>query len=87
MNSVRKSGQRLILKKIINLSIIWGFGADARGIAEFSNMSLGIEPQRRKSLKKIDLPGFHDFSAIKTFGWTVQLLEFAVGPAVGVRLW
>jgi hypothetical protein len=27
------------------------------------------------------------FSAIKIFGWTVPLLEFSVGPAVGVRLW
>jgi hypothetical protein len=26
------------------------------------------------------------FSAIKTFGWTVQLLEFSVRPAVGVRV-
>jgi hypothetical protein len=27
------------------------------------------------------------FSAIKIFGWTVPLLEFSAGPAVGVRLW
>jgi hypothetical protein len=27
------------------------------------------------------------FSAIKTLGWTVALLEFSVGLAVGVRLW
>jgi hypothetical protein len=26
------------------------------------------------------------FSAIKNFGWIIPLLEFSVGPAVGVRL-
>jgi hypothetical protein len=40
----------------------WDFGADARGIAKISNLNHGIEPQRRKSLKKIGLSGFHDFS-------------------------
>jgi hypothetical protein len=27
------------------------------------------------------------YSAIKTLGWTVPLLKFSVGPAVGVKLW
>jgi hypothetical protein len=65
----------------------WDFGADARGIAEISNLNLGIKPQRRKSLKNISIyQASMIFSAIKIFGWTVQLLEFSVGPAVGVRV-
>jgi hypothetical protein len=62
----------------------WDFGADARGIAEISNLSLGIEPQRRKSLKKSIYQASMLFCAIKTLGWTVSLLEFSVVP---VQLW
>jgi hypothetical protein len=64
----------------------WDFGADARSIAEISNLSFGIKPQHRKSLKKSIYQAYMIFSSIKTLGWTVPLLNLSVGPAVGVQL-
>jgi hypothetical protein len=40
------------IMNIISWKTNWDFGADAQGIAEVSNLSLGIKPQRRESLKK-----------------------------------
>jgi hypothetical protein len=52
---------------IIFWKINWDFGADARVIADISTLSLG-SPAPEFVKKIIDLLGFHDFYAIKTFG-------------------
>jgi hypothetical protein len=70
-----------LIMNIIFWKTNWDFGADARGIAEITNLSLGNRYQK-KSIYQASMI----FSAIKTFGWTVQRLEFSVRPAVGVRV-
>ena len=72
--------------------INWNFGADDWVISDNSYKMLWVlksNPTSKKSLKK-----FHrctrrswiSFCFVKTIGWTVQPVEFWVGPGVGLQV-